>query len=79
MFPYTPNKPPRPYTHTGEIGRKPMSDRIQDRESYTLSAGLALGMVALGLGGSPGLSDLKLEDRLHRYGRRVCCWVGRVA
>lgn len=38
-----------------------------DREGYALAAGLALGMVVLGLGGSraaAGLADLQLEERL---------------
>lgn len=35
------------------------------RECYALSAGAALGLVCLGKGGSaPGLSDLRLVDRL---------------
>lgn len=46
-----------------------------ERESYALSAGLALGLVTLGRGdtAAPGLADLKLPDILHRYmtgGRR---------
>jgi hypothetical protein len=32
------------------MGKRPVSDRIQDREAYTLAAGLALGMVTLGKG-----------------------------
>jgi len=62
----------------GEIGRRPANDRgCVDRESYALSAGMALGMVTLGQGGNvtgvdghsryKGLSDLRLEDRLHQY------------
>ena len=54
-----------------EIGRRPSSDKIDDRESYSLSAGFSLGLVTLGYGaksgGLSGLSDLRLEDRLHRY------------
>jgi len=54
-----------------EIGRRPSSDRCVDRESYSLAAGLSLGLVTLGHGARPGglsgLADLKLEDRLHRY------------
>lgn len=39
-----------------------------ERESYGLSAGLALGLVTLGQGGSsPGLQDLGLTDTLHHY------------
>lgn len=45
-----------------------------ERESYALTAGLALGLVTLGRGDTaPGLADLKLPDILHRYmtgGRR---------
>lgn len=38
-----------------------------DREAYSLSAGLALGMVTLARGSSaPGLADLRIEDRLLR-------------
>jgi len=53
----------------GEIGKRPMSDRIQDREAYTLAAGVALGMVTLGKGsdgGAVGIADLNIEERLHR-------------
>ncbi|GIM09537.1 hypothetical protein Vretimale_13366 [Volvox reticuliferus] len=41
-----------------------------EREGYALAAGLALGMVVLGLGGSraaAGLADLQLEERLTYY------------
>lgn len=53
-----------------EISKPPASDSVVDeRESYSLSAGLALGMVALGLGGVEGglsgLADLEIEDRLN--------------
>ena len=54
----------------GEIGRKPTSDKIADREAYVLSAGFALGMVNLGKGKSgaaAGLQDLKIEERLGQY------------
>eukprot|EP00520_Triparma_pacifica_P000379 CAMPEP_0118642732 /NCGR_PEP_ID=MMETSP0785-20121206/5991_1 /TAXON_ID=91992 /ORGANISM="Bolidomonas pacifica, Strain CCMP 1866" /LENGTH=1040 /DNA_ID=CAMNT_0006534301 /DNA_START=27 /DNA_END=3146 /DNA_ORIENTATION=- len=54
----------------GEIGRKPSSDKIADREAYVLAAGFALGMVNLGkgkTGASAGLQDLKLEERLTQY------------
>jgi hypothetical protein len=54
-----------------EIGRRPLNDRYADRESYSLAAGLALGLVALGCGSSiekrHALADLRVEDRLHRY------------
>ena len=37
----------------GEVGRRPANDRgCVDRESYALSAGIALGMVTLGQGGN---------------------------
>lgn len=39
-----------------------------ERESYALTAGLALGLVTLGLGEAPpGLRDLQLPDTLHYY------------
>lgn len=39
-----------------------------ERESYALTAGLALGLVTLGQGESPaGLRDLQLPDTLHYY------------
>lgn len=39
-----------------------------ERESYALTAGLALGLVTLGQGESPpGLQDLQLTDTLHYY------------
>lgn len=45
----------------------PGDDRRMDREAYSLTAGLALGLVALARGSSaPGLADLHIEDRLHR-------------
>ena len=54
-----------------EIGKRADSDKSSDRESYSLAAGFALGMVTLGQGsvkgGLAGLADLHLEDRLHRY------------
>ena len=52
-----------------EISKRPSSDRCDDREAYTLAAGLALGMVTLGKGsdgGAAGLADLQIEQRLHR-------------
>ncbi|KAG3036153.1 hypothetical protein JG687_00000042 [Phytophthora cactorum] len=40
-------------------------------EGYALAAGMALGLVVLGRGqttsGDPGLADLKLEEKLHKY------------
>lgn len=60
-----------------EIGRPPgpEMENCVERESYALTAGLALGLVTLGKGetAAPGLADLKLPDILHRYmtgGRR---------
>jgi anaphase-promoting complex subunit 1 len=56
-----------------EIGRRPTTDgNVVDRESYTLSCGMALGMVLLGKGENKtdtgaGLADLRIEDRLYRY------------
>lgn len=53
-----------------EIGRPPgpeMENSV-DRESYSLAAGLALGLVTLKQGGRPsGLSDLNVPDNLHYY------------
>ncbi|KAJ8932971.1 hypothetical protein NQ314_014302 [Rhamnusium bicolor] len=53
-----------------EIGRPPgpeMENSI-DRESYSLAAGLSLGLVTLKHGGHPaGLSDLNVPDTLHYY------------
>jgi len=54
-----------------EMGRKPMHDSSTvDREAYTISCGLALGMINLAKGGSgnnAGLADLDIEQRLYRY------------
>ena len=57
-----------------EMGKRPTADQnTDDRESYTLCCGLSLGMVNLCLmDGSKqsvndGLSDLNIEERLHRY------------
>lgn len=58
-----------------EIGKRPESDASAfDRESYTLSCGLALGMVNLCLGEktgdsdrAAGIADLRVEERLYRY------------
>lgn len=53
-----------------EIGRPPgpeMENSV-DRESYSLAAGLSLGLVTLKHGGHPaGLSDLNVPDTLHYY------------
>jgi len=55
-----------------EMGKRPTNDSIMpDREAYTLSCGLALGMVNLAKGSHSsgafdGLTDLDLGERLHR-------------
>ncbi|XP_019754293.2 anaphase-promoting complex subunit 1 [Dendroctonus ponderosae] len=53
-----------------EIGRPPgpeMENSV-DRESYSLAAGLALGLVMLKHGDQPkGMSDLSVSDTLHYY------------
>jgi len=54
-----------------EIGKRPSNDvNVVDREAYTLSCGVALGMVNLAQGegnGNAGLADLKIAERLYRY------------
>ncbi|KAK5650992.1 hypothetical protein RI129_002021 [Pyrocoelia pectoralis] len=53
-----------------EIGRPPgpEMENSTDRESYSLAAGLALGLVTLQQGGRPsGLADLNVPDTLHYY------------
>lgn len=53
-----------------EIDRPPgpEMDNCVDRESYSLAAGLALGMVTLGQGGQmAGLADLRLADTLYHF------------
>ncbi|XP_035687108.1 anaphase-promoting complex subunit 1-like isoform X1 [Branchiostoma floridae] len=53
-----------------EIGRPPgpEMENCTDRESYSLAAGLALGMVTFGLGGeSGGLADLNMADQLYHF------------
>lgn len=53
-----------------EIGRPPgpEMENCVERESYAITAGLALGLVTLGQGESPtGLRDLQLPDTLHYY------------
>lgn len=53
-----------------EIGRPPgpeMENSI-DRESYSLAAGLGLGLVTLGVGGrQSSITDLNVPDKLHYY------------
>ena len=63
----------------GEIGTKPLFERgllhhhnvnTDDTDSYSLCAGIALGMVVLGRGGSfvdLGVADVNIEARLMRY------------
>ena len=49
----------------GEIGRPPTNELLECRESYALSAGIALGMLGLGRGtDAAGLADLRLEDQV---------------
>ncbi|XP_017886466.1 anaphase-promoting complex subunit 1 [Ceratina calcarata] len=50
-----------------EIGRPPGPEmkNCVDRESYSLAAGLALGLVVLGCGGGPDLGNI--PDTLHYY------------
>ncbi|KAF4523327.1 hypothetical protein B566_EDAN011807 [Ephemera danica] len=54
-----------------EIGRPPgpEMENCVDRESYSLAAGLALGLVVLGQGAAPmaDLRDLAIPDTLHHY------------
>ncbi|KAL3278076.1 hypothetical protein HHI36_013420 [Cryptolaemus montrouzieri] len=52
-----------------EIGRPPgpEMENSSDRESYSLAAGLALGLVTLQRGGKAGLADLNVSDTLHYY------------
>ncbi|XP_059480357.1 anaphase-promoting complex subunit 1 isoform X2 [Neocloeon triangulifer] len=54
-----------------EIGRPPgpEMENCVDRESYSLAAGLALGLVVLGQGNGhmAGLKDLAIPDTLHHY------------
>eukprot|EP00548_Thalassiothrix_antarctica_P012569 CAMPEP_0194162190 /NCGR_PEP_ID=MMETSP0152-20130528/79363_1 /TAXON_ID=1049557 /ORGANISM="Thalassiothrix antarctica, Strain L6-D1" /LENGTH=1229 /DNA_ID=CAMNT_0038872073 /DNA_START=279 /DNA_END=3966 /DNA_ORIENTATION=- len=54
-----------------EMGRRPVHESSTvDRAAYTVSCGLALGMINLARGGSgnnAGLADLEIEHRLYRY------------
>lgn len=53
-----------------EIGRPPgpEMENSSDRESYSLAAGLALGLVMFGRGGeAAGLADLQVASQLHHY------------
>ncbi|CAI5720456.1 unnamed protein product [Hyaloperonospora brassicae] len=56
----------------GGDGNAELSTALFDQlEGYALAAGMALGLVILGRGqtttGDPGLADLKLEEKLHKY------------
>ena len=56
----------------GELGRPPgpEMENCTDRESYSLAAGLALGMITLGQGESlnnGALSDLNLSESLYYH------------
>lgn len=52
----------------GEIARPPTNELLGCRESYALTAGIALGMIALGRGpDAAGLVDLNIEDKLGLY------------
>ena len=43
-------------------------ENCSDRESYSLAAGLGLGMVMLGKGQEPaGLADLNMADQLFHF------------
>jgi anaphase-promoting complex subunit 1 len=51
-----------------EIGVAPGDDSAFQRESYSLAAGLALGLITLGCGNRKhALLDLGIEDRLIAY------------
>lgn len=53
-----------------EIGRPPgpEMENSNDRESYSLAAGLALGLVMFGRGGeAAGFSDLNIAGELYHY------------
>ncbi|XP_078728043.1 anaphase-promoting complex subunit 1 isoform X4 [Lampetra fluviatilis] len=57
-------------TLLNEIGRAPgpEMENCTDRESYSLTAGLGLGMVCLGHGSNLiGMSDLNVPDQLYQY------------
>uniref|UniRef100_M4BFR4 Uncharacterized protein n=1 Tax=Hyaloperonospora arabidopsidis (strain Emoy2) TaxID=559515 RepID=M4BFR4_HYAAE len=58
--------------YVGDDGNAELSMALFDQlEGYALAAGMALGLVTLGRGqtttGDPGLADLKLEEKLHKY------------
>jgi len=52
----------------GEIARPPTNELLGCRESYALTAGISLGMIALGRGlDAAGLVDLHIQDKLGTY------------
>jgi anaphase-promoting complex subunit 1 len=54
----------------GQLGGRPVSERLEDRDAYCLCAGYALGWIALSRGGSmtdASLHDVAVEAKLHRY------------
>jgi anaphase-promoting complex subunit 1 len=50
----------------GLIGRKPINDKVTDREGYSLAAGIALGLINLSKG-NVWKRELQIEDRLIRF------------
>jgi anaphase-promoting complex subunit 1 len=50
-----------------EIGRRAGDERPIDRDAHALTAGFALGCVALGQGSAAVLADLRLIDRLAHF------------
>lgn len=58
----------------GEISRKLSGESVAEREGYSLSAGLALGLIALGRGrSSPTLADIRIEERCAKLARFALC------
>jgi len=51
----------------GELSRPPNDNSTNTRESYSLSAGFALGLVHLGKGATGNSSELKMDQRLISY------------
>jgi anaphase-promoting complex subunit 1 len=53
-----------------QLGGRPVSERLDDRDAYCLCAGYALGWIALRRGGSmtdASLHDIGIESKLQRY------------
>ena len=51
-----------------EIGREPNDHLVNNREAYSLTAGIGLGLINLGQGSNAaGLHDLKIEEQLFKY------------